>query len=123
VYGGLCCRACGARGGSRCRKAGGGRLGCVFFFVPVQCLTPPVRAFCVSRGRGGGGSSGPSTALTCALFAARSSASGGGAGGGAPCALRPVLTPLGAPRGSQAPRAAWACARHAPRTLGGVGAC
>jgi len=49
--------------------------------------------------------------------------SGGGAGGGAPCALRPVLIPPGAPRGSQAPGAAWAGARHAPWTLGAVGAC
>jgi len=32
VYGGLCCRACGARGGSRCRKAGGGRVGVIFCF-------------------------------------------------------------------------------------------
>ena len=40
-----------------------------------------------------------------------------------PCALRLVLIPLGAARGSQVPRAALACARHAPRTLGGVGAC
>jgi hypothetical protein len=38
-------------------------------------------------------------------------------------ALRLVLIPPGSPRGSQAPRAAWACARHAPRTLGRVGAC
>jgi len=88
-------------------------------------LTLPVCAFCVSRRRdgGGGGGGGPSTVSTRALVAAGSAASGGGAGGGAPCALRPVLIPPGAPRGSQAPRAAWACARHAPRTLGGVGAC
>jgi len=124
VYGGLCGRACGERGGSRCQKGGGGRVD-RFFFLPVQCLTPPVCAFCVSRGRdgGGGGGSGPSTVSTRALVAAGSAASGGGAGGGTPCALRPVLIPPGAPRGSQAPRAAWACARHAPQILGGVGAC
>jgi len=106
------------------RRAAGGWV--VFFvFVPVQCLTPPVCAFCVSRGRdgGGGGGSGPSTVSTRALVAAGSAASGGGAGGGALCALRPVSMPPGAPRGSQAPRAALACARHAPWTLGGVGAC
>ena len=93
VYGGLCGRACGARGGSRCRKGVGGRVGNIFIaFLPVQCLTPPVRAFCVSRDRGGGGGggSGPSTVSTRALVAAGSAASGGGAGGGAPCALRPV---------------------------------
>jgi len=112
-------------GGGRERGGGGGRI--FFFFFPVQCLTPPVCAFCGSRGRDGGrgGGSGPSTisVSTRALVAAGSAASGGGTGGGAPCALRPVLIPPGAPRGSQAPRAAWACARHAPRTLGGVGAC
>ena len=125
VYGGLCGRACGERGGSRCQKGGGGRVGQFFcFFLPVQCLTPPVCAFCVSRGCDGcgGGGIGPSTVSTRVLVAAGSAASGGGAGGGAPCALRPVLLPPGAPRGSQAPRAAWACARHAPRILGGVGA-
>jgi len=100
VYGGLCGRACGARGGSRCRKGGGGRS----FFLPVQRLTtPPVRACCVGRGRGGGGGSGsgPSTISTRALVSAGGAANGGGAGGGAPCALRLVLIPLGAPRGSQ----------------------
>jgi len=102
----------------------GGRRAFFLFFLAVQCLTPPVCAFCASKGRGGGGGggSGPSTVLTRALVAAGSAASGSGAGGGAPCALRPVLIPPGAPRGSQAPRVAWACARHAPQTLGGVGA-
>ena len=104
------------------RRAGGGGS-FLFYFSPVQCLTPPVCAFCVSRGRDGGGGSGPSTVSTRALVAAGSAASGGGAGGGSPCGLRPVLIPPGAPRDSQAPRAAWACARHAPQTLGGVGAC
>ena len=85
----------------------------------------PVRAFCVGRGRGGsgGGGSGPSTVSTRALVAAGCAVSGGGAGGVALCALRPVLIPPGAPRGSQAPGAAWAGAKHAPRTLGGIGAC
>jgi len=128
VYGGLRGRACSARGGSRCRKGVGGRVGNFFYFfiLPVQCLTPPVRAFCVSRDRGGGGggSSGPSTVSTRALVAAGSAASCGGVGGGPPPrALRLVLIPPGAPRGSQAPGAAWAGAGHAPRTLGGIGAC
>jgi len=52
---------------------------CFFCFWPVQCLTPPVRAFCVSRGRGGGGESRPSTVSTRALVAEGSAASGGGA--------------------------------------------
>jgi len=106
-------------------SAGGWVIFFIFFILPVQCLTPPVRAFCVSRDRGGGGggSSGPSTVSTRALVAAGSAASCGGAGGGAPCALRLVLIPPGAPRGSQAPGAAWAGAGHAPRTLGGIGAC
>jgi len=126
VYARLCSRACRARGGSKRRKGGGGWAIFIFlFFLPVQCHTPPVCAFCVGRGRGGGGGgSGPSTVSTRAFVAAGSAVIGGGAGGGAPpCALRLVLTPPGAPRGSQTPRAVLACARHAPRTLGVVGAC
>jgi len=86
---------------SRLRRArrqlvpkGGRRAGVFLFFV--QCLTPPVCAFCVSRGRGGGGGGGsrPSTVSTRALVAEGSAASGAGAGGGAPCALRLVLIPI-----------------------------
>ena len=41
MYGGLRGRACSARGGSRCRKGVGGRVGNFYFFIlPVQCLTP-----------------------------------------------------------------------------------
>ena len=94
---------------------------------PVQSQTTPCSRLLCQQGRGGSGSggSGPITVSTCALVAAGSAAvaSGGGAGGGAPCALRLILIPPGAPRGSQAPRAAWACSRHASQTLGGVGGC
>ena len=107
-----CTVGCAAARAARAAAAGAERVVAgvyfLFFFSPVQCLTPPVRTFCVSRGRGGGGGGGsrPSTVSTRALVAEGSAASGGGAGGGAPCALRLVLIPPGAPRGSQASRAA-----------------
>jgi len=97
---------------------GGRRGGWVVFFFFLSVHSDSHR---YSRGRhGGGGGSGRSAVSTRALIAARSATSGGGAGGGAPCALRLVLIPPGAPMSSQAPRAAWACARQAPRALEGV---
>jgi len=93
--------------------------------LPVQCLTPLFAPFVSAE------------AVTAAVAAAAVPAPSRRALSSQQGALRvavapaegrrvrcgPFLIPPGAPRGSQAPRAAWACARHAPRTLGGEGAC